>query len=67
MSKLQGSSVEEEAPISDVSSIKNLKSDGSIKLIKKRAVDEMYQPDVDVLKTWIKKPHMKVENIMEEF
>lgn len=57
-----GSSVEEIEPMmtSDVSSIKDLKSQGHIKIKKKTAVDEMYQPDVDVLKTWIKKPHMKV-------
>jgi len=34
---------------------------------KRKVLDDLYQPDVDVLKVWIKKPHMKVENIMEEF
>jgi len=34
---------------------------------KKKALDVLYQPDMDVLKSWIKKPHEKVGNIMEEF
>lgn len=40
---------------------------GKIKMRKKKAIDVLYQPGMDVLRSWIKKPHEKVGNIMEEF
>jgi len=61
-SKLAGDSVEEveNTMSSDMSSIPDMWSGDHIKVKKKKAVNEMYQPDIGVLKSWIKKPHMKV-------